>query len=122
MSLYTDYLTEIETRKTAGLHPKPIDDGALVQELIAQIETSDSLHRADSCGFHLQHAARHHQRRRRQGALPATDHPGPVGGAGNHPAFAFELLSHMKGGPSVSVLLDLALGMTRTSPDRLPMC
>ena len=26
------------------------------------------------------------------------------------PAFAFELLSHMKGGPSVKVLLDLALG------------
>ena len=26
------------------------------------------------------------------------------------PSFAFELLSHMKGGPSVEVLLDLALG------------
>ncbi len=26
------------------------------------------------------------------------------------PAFAFELLSHMKGGPSIKVLLDLALG------------
>ena len=26
------------------------------------------------------------------------------------PTFAFELLSHMKGGPSVAVLLDLALG------------
>lgn len=26
------------------------------------------------------------------------------------PAFAFEQLSHMKGGPSVKVLLDLALG------------
>ncbi|MCK7557016.1 hypothetical protein MKQ70_19200 [Chitinophaga sedimenti] len=26
------------------------------------------------------------------------------------PAFAFELLSHMKGGPSIAVLLDLALG------------
>ena len=26
------------------------------------------------------------------------------------PTFAFELLSHMKGGPSVEVLLDLALG------------
>ncbi|MDT9115827.1 hypothetical protein RSW44_25175, partial [Escherichia coli] len=25
-------------------------------------------------------------------------------------AFAFELLSHMKGGPSIAVLLDLALG------------
>ncbi len=26
------------------------------------------------------------------------------------PAFAFELLSHMKGGPSIKVLLDLTLG------------
>ena len=26
------------------------------------------------------------------------------------PAFAFEQLSHMKGGPSIKVLLDLALG------------
>jgi aconitate hydratase 2/2-methylisocitrate dehydratase len=26
------------------------------------------------------------------------------------PAFGFELLSHMKGGPSIEVLLDLALG------------
>ena len=26
------------------------------------------------------------------------------------PTFAFELLSHMKGGPSIEVLLDLALG------------
>jgi aconitate hydratase 2/2-methylisocitrate dehydratase len=26
------------------------------------------------------------------------------------PSFAFELLSHMKGGPSIEVLLDLALG------------
>ena len=26
------------------------------------------------------------------------------------PTFAFELLSHMKGGPSVKVLLDLAFG------------
>ena len=28
--------------------------------------------------------------------------------------FAFELLSHMKGGPSVKVLLDLALGNKKT--------
>ena len=38
MSLYTDYLTEIEARKEQGLHPKPIDDAALVSELIAQIK------------------------------------------------------------------------------------
>ena len=30
-------------------------------------------------------------------------------------SFAFELLSHMKGGPSISVLLDLALGDDATT-------
>ncbi|NEU34981.1 hypothetical protein GN156_30445, partial [bacterium LRH843] len=51
MSLYTDYLTEIETRKDQGLHPKPIDDGALVGALIAQIKDTGNEYRADS----LQH-------------------------------------------------------------------
>ena len=37
MSLYTDYLNEIETRKEQGLHPKPIEDAALVEELILQV-------------------------------------------------------------------------------------
>ena len=39
MSLYDAYLEEIENRKTQGLKPKPIDNGALVGELIAQIRT-----------------------------------------------------------------------------------
>ena len=43
MSLYTDYLAEIDARKEQGLNPKPIDDGALVEELIAQIERLESL-------------------------------------------------------------------------------
>ena len=30
------------------------------------------------------------------------------------PSFAFELLSHMKGGPSIEVLLDLALGQNKS--------
>ncbi|MFT4013062.1 MAG: bifunctional aconitate hydratase 2/2-methylisocitrate dehydratase [Paracoccus sp. (in: a-proteobacteria)] len=111
MSLYTDYLTEIETRETQGLHPKPIDDGALVQELIAQIEDSGSEYRKDSLEFFIYNTL-----------------PGTTSAAGVKakflkrivlgqalvpeitPAFAFELLSHMKGGPSVEVLLDLALG------------
>ena len=37
MSFYTEYLAEIEERKASGLSPKPIEDGALVSELIAQI-------------------------------------------------------------------------------------
>lgn len=111
MSLYTDYLTEIETRKEQGLHPKPIDDGALVGELIAQIEAPGNEHRKRSLEFFIYNT------------LPGTTNAAGVKakflkriilGAAVvpeiTPAFAFELLSHMKGGPSVEVLLDLALG------------
>ncbi|MCA0939732.1 bifunctional aconitate hydratase 2/2-methylisocitrate dehydratase [Salipiger pacificus] len=111
MSLYTDYLAEIETRKAEGLHPKPIDDGALVAELIAQIEDTDNANRKDSLEFFIYNT------------LPGTTSAAGVKAAflkkiilGEAvvaeitPAFAFELLSHMKGGPSVAVLLDLALG------------
>ncbi|MFW8596297.1 bifunctional aconitate hydratase 2/2-methylisocitrate dehydratase [Cribrihabitans neustonicus] len=111
MSLYTDYLTEIEARKAEGLHPKPIDDGALVAELIAQIEDEGNAHRKDSLDFFIYNT------------LPGTTSAAGVKAAflkkiilGDAvvpeitPGFAFELLSHMKGGPSVKVLLDLALG------------
>lgn len=111
MSLYTDYLTEIEARKENGLHPKPIDDGALVAELIAQIEDAGSEHRAGSLQFFIYNT------------LPGTTSAAGVKAAflkkivlGDTivpeitPAFALELLSHMKGGPSVEVLLDIALG------------
>lgn len=111
MSLYTDYLTEIETRKGEGLHPKPIDDGALVAELIALIEDTDNAQRADALNFFIYNT------------LPGTTSAagvkatflkkiilGEVAVAEITPVFAFELLSHMKGGPSVEVLLDIALG------------
>ncbi|MEM1129699.1 MAG: bifunctional aconitate hydratase 2/2-methylisocitrate dehydratase, partial [Pseudomonadota bacterium] len=111
MSLYTAYLEEIETRKADGLHPKPIDDGALTKEIIAQIKDTASPHRAESLNFLIYNTL-----------------PGTTSAAGEKaqflkeiilgeavvdeisPSFAFELLSHMKGGPSVEVLLDLALG------------
>ena len=38
MSLYTDYLSEIESRKKDGLKPKPIEDGILLKEIISQIK------------------------------------------------------------------------------------
>ena len=111
MSLYTDYLAEIEARKAQGLHPKPIDDGALAAELIAQIEDAGSPHRTAALDFFIYNT------------LPGTTSAAGVKAAflkkiilGEallpeiSPAFAFELLSHMKGGPSVEVLLDLALG------------
>ena len=111
MSLYTDYLNEIENRKTQGLNPKPIDDGALTSEIIAQIKDSNNEHRENSLKFFIYNTL-----------------PGTTSAAGEKakflkeiilgeavieeisPSFAFELLSHMKGGPSVEVLLDLALG------------
>jgi aconitate hydratase 2/2-methylisocitrate dehydratase len=111
MSLYTDYLNEIETRKEQGLHPKPIDDGALVAELISQIKDTGNEHREASLNFFIYNT------------LPGTTSAAAVKAAflkdivlGKEavaeitPDFAFELLSHMKGGPSIAVLLDIALG------------
>ncbi|MBO9464065.1 bifunctional aconitate hydratase 2/2-methylisocitrate dehydratase [Tropicibacter sp. R15_0] len=111
MSLYTDYLAEIETRKEQGLNPKPIDDGALTAELIEQIKDTGNEHREASLNFFIYNT------------LPGTTSAAGVKAAflkeiilGQAevaeitPEFAFELLSHMKGGPSVDVLIDLALG------------
>ena len=111
MSLYTAYLEEIETRKTQGLHPKPIDDGALTSEIIAQIKDTGNAHREASLEFFIYNTI--------PGTTPAGRQKADflkeiiVGQAivpEITPAFAFEQLSHMKGGPSVEVLLDLALG------------
>ncbi|KAB7609809.1 bifunctional aconitate hydratase 2/2-methylisocitrate dehydratase [Amylibacter sp. SFDW26] len=111
MSLYTDYLNEIETRKEQGLNPKPIDDGALTSEIVAQIKDAGNEHREASLNFFIYNT------------LPGTTSAAGVKAkflkeiilgdavvAEITPEFAFELLSHMKGGPSVEVLLDLALG------------
>ena len=111
MSLYDDYLTEIEQRKEDGLHAKPIDGADLLAEVIGQIEDATSEHRDDCLRFF------------RTNVLPGTTEA-----AGLKAAFlkdlitgarsveeitteeAFEQLSHMKGGPSIDALLDLALG------------
>ena len=53
MSVFEDYLTEIEERKNQGLHPKPIDDRALLSEVIEIIEGADSAHREDALRFLL---------------------------------------------------------------------
>ena len=111
MSIYTDYLKQIETRKKEGLQAKPIEDAALVEALIAQIEDNEHAHRTDSLNFFIYNT------------LPGTTSAagakslvlkkivlGQVEVAEITPDFALELLSHMKGGPSVEVLLDLALG------------
>ena len=51
MSLYTDYLTDIANRKEQGLSPKPIEDGALLSEIVEQIKDVDNEHRDDSLNF-----------------------------------------------------------------------
>ncbi|MBY5935592.1 bifunctional aconitate hydratase 2/2-methylisocitrate dehydratase [Tateyamaria omphalii] len=111
MTLYTEYLTEIETRAAQGLSPKPIDDGALTGEVIGHIRDAGSPHRDDCLNFFIYNT------------LPGTTSAAGVKAAFLKeiilgevvveeitPTFAFELLGHMKGGPSVEVLLDLALG------------
>lgn len=111
MNMYQDYIQEIEERKNQGLHPKPIDSAELLSEIIAQIKDTANEYRADSLQFFIYNT------------LPGTTSAAGVKAQflkeiilGESvveeisPAFAFELLSHMKGGPSIKVLLDLALG------------
>ncbi len=111
MSLYAAYLEEIELRKKHGLNPKPIDDDALTKEIIAQIKDTGHVEREASLNFFIYNT------------LPGTTSAagakaqflkeiidGSATVAEITPEFAFELLSHMKGGPSVEVLLDVALG------------
>ncbi|MFT5877272.1 MAG: aconitate hydratase 2/2-methylisocitrate dehydratase, partial [Dokdonia sp.] len=111
MNLYADYIQEIEERKGEGLHPKPIDGAELLSEIIDQIKDSNNKYREDSLQFFIYNTL-----------------PGTTAAAGVKakflkeiilgesvleeitPTFAFELLSHMKGGPSIDVLLDLVFG------------
>ena len=111
MELYKNYLDEIESRKKQSLKPKPIDDGSLLKEIISHIKDNNSEYRKDCLNYFIYNT------------LPGTT------SAAEEKAiflkeiisnkisvdeisidFAFELLSHMKGGPSVKVLLDFALG------------
>ena len=110
MSHYTEYIKEIEERKAQDLNPKPIDCGELLAEIISQIKDSENEHREQSLNFLIYNI------------LPGTTDAarvkadflqeiilGKVSIKEISPTFAFELLSHMKGGPSVEVLLNLAL-------------
>ena len=111
MKLYLDYLNEIKERQEIGLHPKPIENSNLLDIIINNIKDDVSIHRKDSLNFFIYNV------------LPGTT------SAANAKSrflkdiilkkekikeisidFAFELLSHMKGGPSIKVLLDLAFG------------
>jgi aconitate hydratase 2/2-methylisocitrate dehydratase len=111
MSLYLEYMREIETRKNdLGLNPKPIDSAELLSEIIEQIKHKGHEYREDSLKFFIYNT------------LPGTT--SAAGVKANFlkeiilgesaleeitATFAFEQLSHMKGGRSIKVLLDLAL-------------
>ena len=110
MNLYNDYLNEINERKKQDLQPKPIDDGELIKEIILNIEDEKNIYRKDSLNFFIYNT------------LPGTTSAasekskflkkiilGKITINEISKSFALELLSHMKGGPSVEVLLDLAL-------------
>lgn len=111
MSKYSEYIKQIIDREALGLHPLPIDSADLTREVIAQIKDITHEHREDSLQFFIYNV------------LPGTTSAAGVKAeflkeiiVGKFkleeisPAFAFEQLSHMKGGPSVKVLLDLTLG------------
>ncbi|ANW95535.1 aconitate hydratase [Wenyingzhuangia fucanilytica] len=111
MNIYNDYIKEIESRKAQGLSPLPIEGAELLSQIIEQIKDLNNEYREESLNFFIYNVI-----------------PGTTSAAGVKaqflkdiilgksvvkeitPAFAFELLSHMKGGPSIEVLLDLALG------------
>ena len=111
LNLYQTYIKEIEERKLQGLGPKPIDDGDLLTVIIDQIMDLDNEDRKVSLDFFIYKV------------LPGTT---SAAGVKAHflkavilgeskvdeisSNFAFELLMHMKGGASIDVLLDLALG------------
>lgn len=110
MSIYKDYIKEIEDRKLQGLHPKPIDGADLLSAIIDQIKDLKNEDREASLQFFIYNVL-----------------PGTTSAAGVKSEFlkeiilgetivkeisvdfAFEQLSHMKGGPSVKVLLDFVL-------------
>ena len=111
MSLYKDYLAEIKERQSQGLNPQPIDNGALLAEIVAQIKDPSSEYKKDSLIFFTYNT------------LPGTTSAAVVKANFLKEIIlgesvveeisvdsAFEQLSHMKGGQSIEVLLDLALG------------
>ncbi|CAI8372583.1 MAG: Aconitate hydratase B [Owenweeksia sp. TMED14] len=111
MNIYNHYLKEIEIRKIQGLKPKPIDDAELLRDIIISIKDLDNANREKSINFFIFNV------------LPGTTSAAGVKASflkqiilGEFslgeitPSLAFKLLSHMKGGPSVEVLIDLTLG------------
>ena len=109
MSEYKKYINEIEKRKALNLNPKPIDTANLIKEIILQIKDENHPEREKSLDFLIYNV------------LPGTTSAAVIKAdflkdiitkkesiKEINEDFAFELLSHMKGGQSIKVLLDLA--------------
>ena len=107
MSRFSEYLKEIKERKKLGLNPKPIDNAKLTDEIISIIKDKNNKNRSKSLQFFIYNI------------LPGTTDASNVKSKFLKEIileiheidtisvdFAFELLSHMKGGPSIEVLLD----------------
>ena len=108
---YKNYINEIKEREALSLKPMPIDGAELLREIILQIKDSNHIYRKESIDFLIYNV------------IPGTTSAAFVKSKFLKEIinkeynldeinidFAFELLSHMKGGPSIQVLLDLALG------------
>ena len=111
MNAYDRYLEEIEQRKQQGLHAKPIDAAELASEIVTILQDPSNPHREDALRFFTYNmlpgttaAAGVKARFLKQVVLGEVEVEGVDRDA------ALEQLSHMKGGPSIEVLLDLALG------------
>ena len=109
MTEYKKYINEIEKRKALNLNPKPIDTANLIKEIILQIKDENHPEREKSLNFLIYNV------------LPGTTSAAVIKADflkdiitkkesinEINEDFAFELLSHMKGGQSIKVLLDLA--------------
>tara|TARA_A100001011_G_scaffold400131_1_gene512589 strand:+ start:74 stop:2863 length:2790 start_codon:yes stop_codon:yes gene_type:complete len=114
MSLYDAYLNEITERDKIGLSPKPIDNGDLTSEIISKIKNKKNKERDNALNLLIYNT------------LPGTTSAARVKAdflkeiitdkiqiEEITQTFALELLSHMKGGPSIDVLLDLSLGANK---------
>jgi aconitate hydratase 2/2-methylisocitrate dehydratase len=110
MSIYENYIKEISDRKNQSLQPLPIHSAELLTEIINQIKDINNNCRKESLHFFIYNV------------LPGTTAAAGVKAnflkeiilgtfvvAEIPSSYAFELLSHMKGGPSIEVLLDIAL-------------
>ncbi len=111
MNSYNNYQDQILERKSEGLNPLPIDGSDLMSDIIEQIKDEGHEHREDSLNLFIYNV------------LPGTTSAAELKAdflkeiiLGTQVVkeiskdFAFEQLSHMKGGPSIKVLLDLVLG------------